>query len=141
MYSPKWLLLLLAIVGAATLAALSYAVPTELTRLESKYPSSAGHHDPLELVPRGENDVPIFVCSWKPFPDSPEKHMYAWCKYATYPSYLTRPLSLLCPPAVGDARKRMIDSTHAEWYVEKREYPLADIGMINLNRGILRFRE
>lgn len=87
MYYITWLHPFLAIIEAMMPAAAGYAVamPAELSSLDSKYPSSAGHHNPIELVPRGENDVPLFVCSWKPFPDSPEKHGYA-CKYAIPPS-------------------------------------------------------
>lgn len=65
----------------------------------------------------------IFICTWRPWTDSPENHGYGnFCV----------------------AHARRIDETHVEWHCEDRDIGrdvvVADLGYINLNRGILRFR-
>lgn len=99
MYYPKWLLALLTIIGAVMLGTSDCAVPIELSRLDSKDASSFGQHD-LTTLDRRDDGVPLLICSWKPFPDSPAKHKYdrkcAARPYVTQRSYfgLPQPFSL-----------------------------------------------
>lgn len=88
------------------------------------------------------NYVPNYICSWKPTPGSPELGGYE-CELRlsesgvgeqAHSGYCLR--SDFC-----NAPKKKISSTYAEYHCSDHHEFVADLGALDLNRGILRFSE